>query len=170
FHQPSPRKNYSALKLILLCFAGVFAVSMMVCVGGVIWLSTMPEGGTRMANEMEDYATEYIARHELLAHDEEILAYFDVTMRLDGTEAYILTERQVIHHRQSGNHYVALVDVENIDVGSDGFGGTMIMIDTRQGRPMKLEIPILNGGEAFASALTRAWDRTSQPYEEEEGQ
>jgi hypothetical protein len=64
--------------------------------GGLIWLGTGPEGGVKLSNEMESYAVEYLERHGVLNAKESLIAYYDATISLDGTEAAILTDERVI--------------------------------------------------------------------------
>ncbi len=61
-------------------------------VRGLIWIGTGPEGGEKLSNELESYATEYLERHGVLNDSETLIAYYDATISLDSTEAAILRE------------------------------------------------------------------------------
>ena len=151
--------NNSPLKNLALVIGSIFGLCMLMCVGGMVWLMTGDEGGTRMANEMETYAVEYIEQHNLLKPGEEIVAYYDVTIRLSGTEAYLLTDQRLIHHQPGIDHIVYLTEIDEVHVNRDEIGSTIIEIFTDDDRHMKLEIAVLNGGEAFGRALNRHHER-----------
>jgi len=128
--------------------------------GGVVWLSSGNEGGVRLSNEMEDYATQYLEEHEILNPSESLIAYFDVTILLDGTEAAILTTERVIYHKNGQSTAVALSDITDIRHRYESLFGDIIEIDSASGVPMKIEIAPLNQGETFLNALQNAWERS----------
>ena len=88
---------------ILLGCGGVVAFFGLIFVVMIVWLATLPEGGVKLSNEMENYATEYIEDNEILEDGEKIVAYYDVTVSMDGSEAAILTNRRVIYHKNGKN-------------------------------------------------------------------
>jgi len=71
----------------------VFMAFAILLVAGAIWLFTGPEGGVKLNNEMEKNALQYLADHQILIPSEDLIAYYDATLSLDGTEAAILTTR-----------------------------------------------------------------------------
>tara|TARA_B100001142_G_C14196869_1_gene602157 strand:- start:425 stop:853 length:429 start_codon:yes stop_codon:yes gene_type:complete len=57
-------------------------------------------GGVRVSNNIEEYALEYIYTHDILEPDEIILAYYDYTISLNGTQAAIITNKRLIYHNE----------------------------------------------------------------------
>ena len=156
-HAPQNQSSSnSALKKVAIVMAGLFAACMLACCLGLMWLGSGPQNGVLLPNQMEPYATEYIEKHDLMDDDEKLRAYFDVTIDLDATESYILTDRRVLHHRAGTTSEVALADIEDISVSDGVIGSTVIDITTVYGDQMKLEIAPLNGGETFLNALRQA--------------
>lgn len=115
------------------------------------WAIYGPEGGVRFANNMEDYALEYIEDQNLLETGEQIVAYYDVTVRLNGSEAAILTDSRLIYHINGRNTVINLADISNIDVSEDDFFGHTIQVTTTDGDTMGIEITVQ--GDLFIGAL-----------------
>ncbi|MEO0538807.1 MAG: hypothetical protein AAF215_33730 [Cyanobacteria bacterium P01_A01_bin.123] len=110
-----------------------------------------PEGGVRFANNMEDYALEYIEDQNLLQTGEQIVAYYDVTIRLNGSEAAILTDSRLIYHVSGRNTIINLADINTIDVSEDEFFGHTIQVTSTDGDTIVIEIMI--EGDLFINAL-----------------
>jgi hypothetical protein len=125
---------------------------------GMVWLLSGHQGGVRLSNDMEDYAIKYLDEHEVLNSSESLIAYYDVTMRLDGTEAAILTTERVIYHKSEKSTAIALSDITDIRHREESMIGDIIEIDSRLGIPMKIEISLFNQGETFLNALQNAWE------------
>ncbi|AOT72515.1 PH domain-containing protein [Geosporobacter ferrireducens] len=119
----------------------------------LIWIGGLGESGVRMANEMEDYALEYIEKHDILNGTEEIIAYYDATFTLDGTEAAILTDERVIYHKNGQSTAIALKDVVDVKHRFDKTNGDIIEIVSNNGKIMKIEIDPSDSGESFYNAL-----------------
>lgn len=166
--QQSPHNSgTSPLKIVAIVAVVFFGLVFLVCGAGMVWLFTGPEGTVRLGNEMEDYAVEYIEDHGLVEDDERIRAYYDVTLRLNGTEAYILTDRRILHHRaESTDTEMDLAEIAYVDVSSDGIGSTIIVLVDHGSNDMRLEIAPFNGGDTFAAALERAREPYLQASEE----
>lgn len=123
---------------------------------GLIWLGTGPEGGVKLSNEMESYATEYVEEHGILNAKESLIAYYDATISLDGTEAAILTDERVIYHLNGRSTWIPLADITDVRHRTDPLMGDIIEIDSSSGVPMKIEIAHFNQGETFLNALHEA--------------
>lgn len=146
---------------IVLLVVGLLGFIMFACVcGGFIWLLSGPDGGVRLSNEMESYAQDYLVEHEILNGSETLIAYYDVTLRLDGSEAAILTNERVIYHRPRGTTSLALTEITNIEHRTEGIMGTIIEIEDADGIAMKIEIAPLNQGQTFVNALEKAWENS----------
>ncbi len=137
-----------------------FLVGFGLLCGGIVWLLSGHEGGVRLSNDMEDYATQYLEEHELLNSSESLIAYYDVTLSLDGTEAAILTTERVIYQKSGRSTAIALSDITDIRHREESLIGDVIEIDSRSGIPMKIEISLFNQGETFLNALRNAWEKS----------
>jgi len=121
---------------------GIFLI-LIVVVG--IWLFTGPEGGVRVPNDMEAYALEYLDENKILEDSEELLAYYDVTLSCNGSEAAILTTKRLIYHVKDRNDITMdLGDVEDIRHRQESFIGDVFEISATSGKTMKIEIAPLN--------------------------
>ena len=149
--------NKKSKKKPFLIGCGVaVAIVVAIAVGLIIWLSTGPESGVKMANEMDKYALEYIENHNLLNDTEELIAYYDVTISMDGSEAAILTTERVMYHK--GGHTTS-IDLKDIDVVRHRYEfGDIIEVVSKSGTQLKIEIAPLNQGESFYNALMYAWN------------
>jgi hypothetical protein len=130
--------------------------------GGMIWLVSGAEGGVRLSNEMEDYAAEYLEEHQILNSSESLIAYYDVTISLDGTEAAILTTERLVYHKSGRSTAIPISDITDIRHRKDSLIGDIIEIDSRSGMPMKIEISLFNQGETFLNALRDVWEKSQE--------
>ncbi|HEV7242568.1 MAG TPA: hypothetical protein VGQ36_25280 [Thermoanaerobaculia bacterium] len=152
------QKSGSSFPKVLLIGCGV------VFTGGAIffaalayWISSTPEGGVKLGYEMDKYALVYLDKHKILAPGEEVLAYYDVTLGMDGTEAAILTNHRVIYHKASRSTAIRLKDVRDVRHRRESLVGDVIEVEDGAGKIMKIEIAPLNQGETFKNALMSAW-------------
>jgi hypothetical protein len=145
--------------------AGAF---LMLCCGGplalvvVLGLSSEHSGGVQMANEVEPYAHEYIQKHELLEADERLIAYYDKSIELDGSEAALLTKRRLLYHNQGRNTVMLLTDVVDVKHREESLTGDIIEVVSEDGERMRIEIAPFNDGQTFLSALRDNWKRARQ--------
>src|SRR5262249_16648428 len=129
-HPPAPKR--SPVVWILLGVGGLFFVLLVVAaISAARCVANSPEGGVRMSNEMDRYALEYIDRHKLLDPGEQIVAYYDVTIALDGTEAAILTTERVLYHKEGRTTAIDLADIDNLDHRNEGLVGDVIEIKSK---------------------------------------
>jgi hypothetical protein len=108
---------------------------------------------------MEVYAQEYIDEHKILEDSEELLAYYDVTISLDGSESAVLTTKRVIYHKNGRNIAFDLADIEDIRHRKESLIGDIFEISAETGQTMKIEIAPLNQGETFKNVLMAAWEK-----------
>lgn len=145
-------------KIFLAC--GLAAALVVIpLLGAVIWLMTLPEGGVKLANQMDGYALEYIRSHDLLMPSEELVAYYDATLKMDGTEAALLTTQRVLYHKDGRTDAIDLCAIEDVEHHTEALTGDYIEIQATDGRSMMIEIAALNGGGTFHSALMKGWRR-----------
>lgn len=135
----------------------VIAIAVVVLIG--VWLFTGPESGVKLSNQMDQYALDYIAEHGLLSPSEEILAYYDVTMAMDGTEAAILTTERVIYHKQGNTSAISIEDIEDVHHRYETLTGDILEIQSMSGQVMKIEIAPFNLGETFRNMLITTWEK-----------
>src|SRR5690348_10217710 len=96
---------------VALIIGGVVVVIL----GALIWLGSGPEGGVRLGNQMDKYALDYLDAHHVLEPNEKIVAYYDVTIRLDGSEAALLTNQRVVFMKDGRITAIPLADIASID-------------------------------------------------------
>ncbi len=143
----------------LLGCGGLLAIPLLAFVGLIGWFAMQPEGGVKLAHEMDPYATEYLQKHNILEADEQLIAYYDATISMDGTEAAILTNRRLIHHIGGKTASVLLEKVEDIRHRTEGLQGDIIEAEESSGTILRVEIAPLNQGETFKNALMSAWKK-----------
>jgi hypothetical protein len=153
------------LKWTLIGCGTIVVISLLGMVGCVVWLGSGPEGGVKLANQMDDYAIEYIDEHHLLQPGEELRAYYDVTLSMDGTEAAILTDRRVIYHRSGETTEIALADIVEVAHRQEAVMGDIIEVVDVNGNALIIEIAPFNDGPAFLRALERARAANNLPRE-----
>ncbi len=135
------------------------AISLFTIVGVVFWFSLGPEGGVRLPNEMEDYAQEYLTSHKIIDGDEALLAYYDETISLNGSEAVILTTTRVIYHKNGKNISIKLVDIKEIRHRKEALIGDVFEVEPETGQSMKFEIALWNQAETFKNTLFSEWEK-----------
>jgi len=145
----------SWLKWTLIGCGTVTLVAVVGVVGCVVWLGSGPESGVKLTNEMDPYALEYLEGHGLLEPEERVVAYYDATIAMDGTEAAILTDRRVMYHREGSTISIPIEEIIDIDHRTEGLIGDVIEVVGADGTVLRIEIAPLNDGPAFFRALKR---------------
>lgn len=161
-------KAGSVFKFLAIGCGAILLIGVAAIVGLFVWIGSKPEGGVKLANEMEPYALSYIEKRQLLEPGENLLAYYDATMSMDGSEAAILTDRRVLYHKDGRTTAFDLADVEKIDYREEGIVGDVFEIHSSGGMALKIEIAPLNQGETFKKILFATWKkaRPGAPAEE----
>ena len=160
--EPSKGESFFSRKPIVIGCAVVLLSGFAVLVAVTIWVVTSPDGGVRLSNNIEDYALEYLEAHNILEPSEELVAYYDVTMSLDGTEVAILTTRRIIYHMSGRTMSIDLRDIEEIRHRYDAWLGDIIEIESASGITMEIEIAPFNNGETFKNVLMSSRERSKQ--------
>ena len=150
-------KKKSKKKPFLIGCGVAAGIVVAIAVGFIIWASSIPSGGVKMANEMHPYALEYIEEHNLLNDTEALIAYYDVTLRMNSSEAAILTTERVMYHKDGRTVSIDLKDIDDVSIDYVGRGH---IIEVRSKSEMRIEIYIAhaNLGELFYDALMDAWN------------
>ena len=128
----------------------------------VAWCATLPEGGVRLANELDDYAIQSMEEHSILEPGEEVLAYYDVTILANGSEAAIVTDRRVVYLKDGRITSIALPDIVAIEHRYESLIGDIIEVEGISGTFMKIEIAPLNLGETFLRVLRSQSERVKE--------
>lgn len=132
-----------------------------VVVGFIIWASSLPESGVKMASEMHPYALEYIEKHNLLNDTEALIAYYDGSPLQDSTEAAILTTACVMYHKDGDTVSIDLKDIDDVSIDYMRKGPIAAhIIEVRSKSELRLKIGIVeqDKGELFYNALMDAWN------------
>ena len=114
-----------------------------------------------MSNEMDEYALEYIEKHNLLNDTESLVAYYDVTLSGDSSEAAILTTQRVMYHKDGRTTSIDLKDIDDVQHRYDNLSGDIIEVRSKSGMRLKIEIAPWNNGESFYNALMDVWKMAS---------
>src|SRR3954466_16300161 len=112
--EPSELPQRSALKPVLIGCGVLGLLALALLAAGIVWLIRTPESGVKMANEMDAYALEYLDKHKILNRGEKLLAYYDATISMNGTEAAILTDERVIAHKNGRDVSIPLRPVPEV--------------------------------------------------------
>ena len=151
--EPQSTKPKSGTRPLLIGCGIISLVVFITVVVLIIWLFSGNEGGVRMSNEMEEYALEYIEEHDILNDTESIIAYYDVTISLDGSEAAILTTERVMYYKKGRTTSIDLKDIDDVKHRYETLIGDILEISSTAGTIIKIEIAPLNLGESFNNAL-----------------
>ena len=120
----------------------------------ILFFSCADVGGVRLSNNLEKYALDYIQENALLNEGEKIVAYYDYTISLDGTEAVILTNSRLIYHnKETFDTAVSLDAITEVQHRKESLTGDIIEVYANDGSVLLIEIAPLNGGETFLKLL-----------------
>ena len=109
-------------------------------------------GGVLTNNELPASVIEFFENTNIL-ENEQIIAYYDVTIVLDNSESAILTNKNLIYYKNGRIERFPLNSIASIDA-EDCFG-LCIIVSTIDNRVMKIEIAPLNGGDLFLELLRK---------------
>ena len=113
-------------------------------------------GGVLTYNQLPASVIEFFDKTDIL-ENEQIIAYYDVTIALDNSEAAILTNKNLIYYKYGRVVRFPLSSIESIEA-EDCFG-LCIVATTRDDRVMEIEIAPLNGGDLFLELLRKQVDK-----------
>lgn len=121
------------------------------------------EGGVTLPNQLDEIARGYIQEHGLLLPGEEVRAFYDATIALDGSEILLVTDRRIVHYLDGNTTAVSLHDVVSIERVEDIPLTDAWVVTTRDGISMQLEVAVLNGGEIWDRVLMQSWRSANAP-------
>ena len=113
-------------------------------------------GGVLTYNQLPASVIEFFDKTDIL-ENEQIIAYYDVTIALDNSESAILTNKNLIYYKYGRVVRFPLSDIESIEA-EDCFG-LCIVATTSDDRVMEIEIAPLNGGDLFLELLRKQVDK-----------
>ncbi len=155
---PQPKKSSSILLWVGVVFGGsmiVVAVLTLVSIGSCLGRSN-DEGGARLGNEIPPSVIARLEKSAVIEPHEEVLAYYDATVAIDGREVAVLTKGRIVYGKKGHNTAIALHDVKQVRHREETLLGDIIEISATGGKSMKIEIAPLNNGPTFLRALTDA--------------
>ena len=109
-------------------------------------------GGVLTYNQLPASVIEFFDKTDIL-ENEEIIAYYDVTIVLDNSESAILTNKNLIYYKYGRVVRFPLSSIVSVEA-EDCFG-LCIVATTRDDRVMEIEIAPLNGGDLFLELLRK---------------
>ena len=127
-----------------------------------VFLFTGPEGGVRAANNMEQYAVDYINNNNIIADNENIKIYYDVTMSLDSSECAILTDKRLIYYKNGNNTEISVDKISRVASQDLGIVGDGITVFDEDDNMIYIEIAALNNSEIFFNALQRQVEKNKE--------
>ena len=113
-------------------------------------------GGVLTNNQLPASVIEFFDNTDIL-ENEEIIAYYDVTIALDNSESAILTNKNLIYYKYGRITRFPLSSIVSVEA-EDCFG-LCIVATTRDDRVMEIEIAPLNGGDLFLELLRKQVDK-----------
>lgn len=108
-------------------------------------------GGVLTANQLPQSVIKFIKEENIL-ENEEVIAYYDVTIALNNTESAILTDRNLIYYKSGRIDKMPLNSIESVSQQEDCLG-VCIVVTSYSARVMKIDIAPWNGGELFLDLL-----------------
>ncbi len=131
--------------LAVLCLLGGFSLA---CGGGD------NNGGVELPNQMS--SNDHTHADKLLKPGEQIRAYYDATIALNGNEAAMVTDQRVVYVIDGRTTDIALADVTAVDHTKDKLTGDVIDVHGTGGQRMRIEIAPFNDGDLFVQILKEA--------------
>lgn len=92
-----------------------------------------------------------------LGKDEDLLAYYDYTATLDGSEVAYVAADHVAYVKEGNVVSFPLGEVKDVETRKETLIGDVFEIQTESGKTMTVEIAPLNGGDLFAKVLEQVW-------------
>ena len=109
-------------------------------------------GGVLTYNQLPASVIEFFDKTDIL-ENEQIIAYYDVTIALDNSESAILTNKNLIYYKYGRVERFPLSSIVSIE--EEECFGLCFIASTRDSRVMKIEIAPLNGGDIFLELLRK---------------
>lgn len=134
--------------VVLFCLCGI-------PLGFVAWSASLPEAGVRAGNQLDSKTKALVQKKAQLVDGEEIVSFYDTTLKVDGSECAVLTNKRVIYWTVDSLSELNVEEVETVTHDEVPLEGDVITVTDVSGRMMKIEIAPLNDGATFLKALER---------------
>lgn len=95
----------------------------------------------------------------VLGADEVLVAYYDATVSLDGSDVALITSERVLTARGGEIASLRLADVNAVEHRKEPLVGDVVEVVADGARRLRIEVAPFNGGASFVSALEDAWRR-----------
>jgi hypothetical protein len=153
---PPPQQRSSILKPLLIGCGATALLGVLAIVVLLIRCSSGPEGGVRAANQMESYAVAHLAKNSVLEPSEKLIAYYDTTIELDGSEAALVTTERVVYLKGGTVTSMRFEEITAVDHRDEGMIGDVIEVKGKSGERIHIEVAPFNGGKMFLEMLNDA--------------
>lgn len=115
------------------------------------------QSGVVMGTQVPKEAIDNLMKNKLLIPGEELLAYYDATMSIDGSEVSFVTTERVVYWKDKRATSMRLAEVSAVEHRAESLIGDIIEVKSDSGQRMKIEVAPLNDGPAFLNVLKDAW-------------
>lgn len=153
FPQQSQAPSSNRLWLAVLAAGAFFCC--LVPGGCLAYFASGPEGGVRAGNQLSKDDLAHIHQHVKLADGEEVISFYDSTMKIDGSEAAVLTSKRLVTWTPSLTSELPVSDIKRIDHESDPLLGELLDVTGASGTLLRVEVAPFNDGQRFVDALSR---------------
>ena len=113
-------------------------------------------GGVLTYNQLPASVIEFFDKTDIL-ENEQIIAYYDVTIALDNSESAILTNKNLIYYKYGRVERFPLSSIVSIE--EEECFGLCIIATSSDDRVMEIEIAPLLGGDLFLELLRKQVDK-----------
>ena len=113
------------------------------------------EQGVSLPDQIDEISWGHIKSNVALEDGEEVRAFYDNSVTLDGTDIALVTNRRVITHRNSNTTALYLSEVTSIQRVDDVIGDA-IEVTAEGGRMVRVPIAPMNGIDTFENILRSA--------------
>jgi len=93
--------------------------------------------------------------------EERVLAYWDSTLSLDQSELGLVTNEAIIQRQDGRVDRVPYADVVSARFAEDAPLTQSLTVVAKDAHSMRIEIAVLNSGDAFCDAFEGAWKITN---------
>lgn len=132
----------------------LLVVPALLVIGSSLACGSSSSGGVEIPNQMSSEDRAHVG--PVLRPGEQVRAYYDATISLDGTEMAFVTDQRVVYVLDGNVTEIALADVTEIVRSEDGLSGDIIDVKGAGGQRLRIEIAPLNDGPVFLEILKEA--------------
>ena len=112
--------------------------------------------GVMVSNTLDGEARAELAELELVEEGEEILAFYDASLGMDGSKVALITDRRLVTALDGYPTATDLADIASVEHTFDVVGSDRYLVSLANGGAMEVIVAPMNGGDLFGSVLERA--------------